>query len=234
MEREPSFAFGSGYGAFFGASSQNDFHRNAAFQIILSENADITVIDENNENYVGGIVLIKPMTLSKSQCDGRVTHLYLSPRMGFTLDLINLVGDANIHVLTSAQRLPFNSGSIKCEVIDVLNKLDLVSIERMDPRLLAVLEDLNQNLDNPSILDAAKRCGLSRSRIRTLAREQMGVPLSTWVTWRKVVEANKALSVGANLSEAALAGSFADQAHFTRTMRRMFGSTPSEALRIYT
>ena len=104
----------------------------------------------------------------------------------------------------------------------------------MDPRLLAVLEDLNQNLDNPSILNAAKRCGLSRSRIRTLAREQIGIPLSTWVMWRKLVKANKSLSLGANLSDAALAGHFADQAHFNRTMKRMFGVTPTQASRVYT
>lgn len=235
MERNPSFVFGNAYGAFFGAaSSQNDFHQNAALQIIMGKNSDITVIDENNKSYVGRIALIKPLTLIQCRCDGDVTHLYLSPRMDFVLDLINHVDDANIHILTSTQRLPFDEQTLRCEVIDELDKLDIVSFEHLDPRLITVLEDLNQNLDNPSILDAAKRSGLSRSRVRTLAREQLGVPLSTWVTWRKLVEANKALSAGANLSEAALAGSFSDQAHFTRTMKKMFGTTPTEARQIYT
>ena len=233
MEQEPRFVFGSAYAAFFSGSGQNGFHKNAAFQVVLSENDDIIVVDKNNEKYIGKVVLIKPLTLNKMQCDGPVTHLFLSPIMDFTLDLIKLSGGANIHALTSSEGLPFSAAASYYEITDVLDKFEQVSIERLDPRLLTVLEDLNQNLDNPSIFDAAKRCGLSRSRIRTLAREQMGLPLSTWVTWRKLVKANKALSNGANLTEAALAGSFADQAHFTRTMKRMFGVTPSQALPVY-
>ena len=234
MEQEHRFIFGSAYAVFFGLGSQNEFHQNAAFQIVWSETDVVTVIDETGAKYVGGIVLIRPLVKNKIKCDNQLTHLYLSPRLNFTLDLINLVGESNVHILECSEKLPFKLNSSRREIIDVLDKLDQVSIERLDSRLLAVLEDLSHNLDNPSIQNAAKRSGLSRSRIRTLAREQLGVPLSTWVTFRKLVEANKALSVGANLSEAALAGSFADQAHFTRTMKRMFGVTPTEALRIYT
>ena len=95
---------------------------------------------------------------------------------------------------------------------------------------MAVLDDLDQNLENPSILEAANRSGLSRSRVRTLAREQIGVPLSTWVTWRKLVKANKALSSGANLSDAALAGHFSDQAHMTTEFGRFAGRPPGNYL----
>ena len=233
MKREPDFVFGRAYGVFFGASGKNEFHQNVAFQVIMSKDHDITVLDENDIEYVGKIVLIKPLVKSKIQCDGKLTHLYLSPRVDMALDLINFVGESTIHILTCADRLPFNAGSLRHEIIAALDDIDQVPTGRLDPRLLDVLEHLNQNLDNPSILDAAKRCGLSRARVRTLAREQMGMPLSTWVTWRKLVEANKALSDGTNLTDAALAGGFADQAHFSRTMKRMFGVTPSQATRIY-
>lgn len=233
MEQESQFVFGRTYGASFAASCQSNFYKNVSFQLVLSENDDITVVDENNEIHVGRIVLIKPLTLSKIQCDGQVTHLHLSPTIDFTLDLIDLGGEANIIVLTSAQLLPFNAGSSRSDIIAILDKLGELPIKRLDPRLIAVLEYLSQNLDNPSILNAAKCSGLSRSRIRTLAREQIGVPLSTWVMWKKLVEANKALSAGADLSEAALAGCFADLSHFSRTMKRMFGVTPTEALSNY-
>jgi len=190
MKQEPDFVFGNAYGAYFGVGGQHEFHGNAAFQIVLGGGSDVVVTDEENFEYIGKIVLIRPLTKTKTRCDGRLTHLYLSP-------------------------------------------LEQDSTNSLDPRLVAALEYLNQNLDNPSILTAAKRSGLSRSRMRTLAREQLGVPLSIWVTWRKIVEANKALSAGANLSEAALAGCFADQAHFSRTMKRMLGVTPTKALQIY-
>ena len=159
--------------------------------------------------------------------------MFLSPILSLTSDIITLAGKADIHILPDAEQLPINIRASRDDLIAALDTLNAMSIERLDPRLLAVLEDLNQNLENPSILEAAKRSGLSRSRVRTLAREQMGIPLSTWVMWRKLVKANKALSDGANLKDAALAGHFADQAHFNRTMKRMFGVTPTQASRAY-
>ena len=233
MKSEPNFVFGASYAIFFGESRQNVFHQNLAFQIVLGVNSDIHVLGEHDNEYSGRVVLIKPLIKSKIQSDGQLVHLYLSPRISFTLDLITLVGNSDIHILQNPEQLPINPASSQDEIIAVLDRLDKVSVERLDPRLLAVLEDLDQNLDNPSILNAAKRSGLSRSRVRTLAREQIGVPLSTWVTWRKLIKANKALSHGADLSDAALAGHFSDQAHFSRTMKRMFGVTPTQASKIY-
>jgi AraC-like DNA-binding protein len=53
--------------------------------------------------------------------------------------------------------------------------------------------------------------------------------LSQWLLWRKLEQAALAISTGASLAEAAHAGGFADQPHFSRTMRRMFGLTPGAA-----
>jgi len=209
MTSDPKFIFGNSYAIFFGESSESVFHQNVAFKIFLGASNDIHVVDEHNNEFSGRVVLIK-------------------------LDLINLVGDANIHILRNSDQLPIKATATRDEIIATLDKFDQLSFEKLDPRLLAVLDYLNQNLDNPSILDAAKHSGLSRSRIRTLAREQIGVPLSTWVMWRKLVKANKALSRGENLTDSALAGHFSDQAHFTRIMKRMFGVTPTQASRIYT
>ena len=233
MTSNPKFIFGNSYAIFFGESSESVFHQNVAFKIFLGASNDIHVVDEHNNEFSGRVVLIKPMTKSRFQSDGKYTFIYLSLRLSMALDLINLVGDANIHILRNSDQLPIKATASRDEIIATLDKFDQLSFEKLDPRLLAVLDYLNQNLDNPSILNAAKRCGLSRSRIRTLAREQIGIPLSTWVMWRKLVKANKSLSLGANLSDAALAGHFADQAHFNRTMKRMFGVTPTQATRVY-
>ena len=231
MKNELSVVFGDKYAAFFVKPNQNTFHQNAALQIVVSVNDDITVVDENNKKYVGSIVVVKPLTLSMIQCDGPLTHLYLSPLVDFSLNLLSAIGDANIHILDSAQDLlPFKADSSRPEIIDALDNQSQLSIRQLDPRLTSVLDKLKQNLGNTSISKAAKDSGLSRSRIRALAREQIGVPLSTWITWQKLIKANKALSAGAGLTEAALAGNFSDLAHFSRTMRRMFGVTPSAAL----
>ena len=234
MKSELKYFFGTSYAIFFHVSSGNVFQQHVASQIIIGLDQDIHVLDEEGQEYSGRVVLIKPLVKSNVQCEDYYTHLFLSPTLSLTADLTTLTGDAGIHILQDTNRLPFDISASRDDIIAGLNRLDEMSIEKLDSRLLAVLDDLNQNLENPSILDAAKRSGLSRSRVRTLAREQMGIPLSTWVMWRKLVKANKALSHGANLSDAALAGHFSDQAHFSRTMKRMFGVTPTQASRAYT
>ena len=234
MTLEPKYFFGTSYVIFFRASSRNVFQKHVAFQIILGVNDDIHVLDEDNREYYGRSVLIKSLVKSKILCDGPFIHLFLSPTLNLTSDLISVAGEDDIHILQNDEQLPINITTSRDEIIADLNAIDNVSFERLDPRLVAVLKYLDQNLDNPSIFDAAKRSGLSRSRVRTLAREQIGIPISTWVTWRKLVKANKALSDGANLSDSALAGHFADQAHFSRTMKRMFGVTLTQAFQAYT
>ncbi|WP_433137549.1 helix-turn-helix transcriptional regulator [Actinomadura nitritigenes] len=77
----------------------------------------------------------------------------------------------------------------------------------------------------------AARVGLSPQRLRALARAELGMPLARWRIWRRLARAAEALREGRTLSGAALAGGFADQAHFTREMRRMMGLTPAEAVR---
>ena len=234
MQSEPKFNFGTSYAIFFNVSSGDVFQQHVAFQIVIGHDHDIHVLDVEGQKYSGRVVLIKTLVKSNVECEGNYTHLFLSPTLSLTADLIAQTGDAGVHILQDAAQLPINMKAPRDEIIAALNALEDMSIGRLDPRLLAVLEDLDNNLENPSILEAAKRSGLSRSRVRTLAREQMGIPLSNWVTWRKLVKANKALSGGANLSEAALAGHFADQAHFCRTMKKMFGVTPTQASLAYT
>lgn len=233
MKSDPKYYFGTSFAIFFHVSSGDVFQQHIASQIVLGLDHDIHVLDEDDQAYFGRIVLIKPLVKSNVQCEGHYTHLFLSPTLSLTSDLNTLAGEADIHILTDAAQMPFDIRAPRDELISALDRLDAMAIERLDSRLLAVLDDLDQNLENPSILEAAKRSGLSRSRVRTLAREQMGIPLSNWVTWRKLVKSNRALSDGANLSEAALAGHFSDQAHFSRTMKKMFGVTPTQASRVY-
>jgi AraC-like DNA-binding protein len=76
----------------------------------------------------------------------------------------------------------------------------------------------------------AARVGLSPQRLRALARRELGMPLARWRIWRRLARSAEALREGRTLSEAALAGGFADQAHFTREMRRMMGLTPAEVV----
>ena len=100
----------------------------------------------------------------------------------------------------------------------------------IDPRLALAVGALCGQPGAVRVAEAAQLGELSVSRLRSLAREQLGVPLSTWLLWRKLERAIHALSRGASQAQAAIDGGFADQAHLSRTTRRMFGVTPRPSL----
>ena len=231
MPQKPLFIFGEDYGAFYGPVDQNALHQNAAYQVVLGQESDITILGEDNVELVGNTVLIKSLTAHRIKCDGLISLIYFSPGSNFVLSHLKHLATPAISLL-SPDVLPFPANASFGEIIDTLNEVMNNPKSTLDPRLAQALADLEENLQSGSIAEAAEHCGLSRSRLRTLAREQLGIPLSTWFIWKKLIQANKSLSLGASLSEAALMGGFSDQAHFTRSMKRMFGVTPAYAVRV--
>ena len=85
---------------------------------------------------------------------------------------------------------------------------------------------MSESKEQLSISEVASQCHVSDSRLRALAREQIRLPISTWLLWRKLEKAFCEIAAGASLVDAAMRGGFADQAHLTRTMKRMLGITP--------
>lgn len=94
----------------------------------------------------------------------------------------------------------------------------------IDSRLAFVIEALPA----ASRIDGlAAEVGISPSRLRSLAHEEIGVPLTELRLWSRLARAIAWLPYGPTAAAAAAAG-FADQAHFTRTARRFLGRTPGD------
>jgi len=125
--------------------------------------------------------------------------------------------------------LPFELEDAGRIIIAKLDKVARQGSDSRDIRLVTALETLAENPGKVSIEDAAAIVELSVSRLRALAQKELGFPLSTWVLWRKLERAAQSLASGMDLAHAAIAGGFSDQAHFSRTMRRIFGITPMSA-----
>lgn len=97
------------------------------------------------------------------------------------------------------------------------------------PRLEPPLRQIDLLLDQGAIqlADLAGQAGLSTERFRHLFAEALGVPFRRYVLWRRIGRAVSQLSDGLSVTAAAHAAGFADGAHFTRTMKVMFGVAPS-------
>jgi len=223
------FVFGKHYAGGICEIYENDFHKNLAYLIMLGTTEDITVVDKSGTQCCGPALLIKPMVehfIVKSP--SLACSIFLAPNSAFAASLDGFASNKGI-IKLPPDALPFHSGMSNDEIFSTIDKLIAESDAEIDPRLAAAIEALEDMSYQSSIADIVEQSELSASRLRALAKEQIGVPLSSLLLWRKLIKSMEVLASGCTLSEAAMAGGFSDQAHFSRTMRKMFGITPSNS-----
>lgn len=222
--------FGESWAVFRGEAADNNPHAHAAIQIALAEAGAVTVLSGDGETYRGSAFAIRPLVEHSLVAEGPVSLLYVEPQAPLAFHIADLIGEADI-IAIDAAGIAFEPG-IDLDIWSTrLSVLTQGAGVKLDSRLRWALDLLTGDPGTIAIADAAMACDLSESRLRTLAREQLGLPISTWLIWRKLDRAARALREGESLAGAAVIGGFADQAHFARTMRRMFGITPRTAQR---
>lgn len=220
--------FGESWAVFRGQAADNTPHAHAAIQLVFGEVDDVTVLSGDGTEHMGQALVIRPLVEHSLIATGAVTLLYVEPQSPLAFAIADLIEDADIAPI-SPQLLRFNQTLPIAEWIEYLARLAQTSSEAIDPRLMVALQRLGDEPGSISIADAAIAANLSESRLRALARDRLGLPLSTWLIWRKLDCAARVLQRGASLADAAVSGGFADQAHLARAMRRMFGITPRTA-----
>jgi AraC-like DNA-binding protein len=82
-----------------------------------------------------------------------------------------------------------------------------------------------------SLDQAADKACLSSTRFAHLFKEQVGLPFSRYMLWRKLTRAMVAIASEDTIAAAAHAADFADAAHLTRTFYQMVGMAPSVLMR---
>ena len=94
----------------------------------------------------------------------------------------------------------------------------------LDRRLEQALLDIDALLlEKIDALELASRVRLSLSQLERLFGDQVGLSIRCLVLWRRLRLALAMVLRGNNLTDAAHAANFADSAHFSRTVRSMFG-----------
>jgi AraC-like DNA-binding protein len=108
----------------------------------------------------------------------------------------------------------------------------LAPARRLDSRVTTVLNAIRESDDLRMSLDkAAGIACLSPTRFAHLFKDQVGLPYSRYMLWRKLTRAMVAIASERTIAAAAHAADFADAAHLTRTFYQMVGMAPSALMR---
>jgi AraC family transcriptional regulator len=98
-----------------------------------------------------------------------------------------------------------------------------------------VLEFLEAHLTEDIGLDElAQLVGLSQSQFARAFKVSTGLPPYQWCLHNRVKRAQEMLFNGSDsLADIAIQNGFADQSHFTKTFRRVTGTTPANWKRVH-
>jgi len=101
----------------------------------------------------------------------------------------------------------------------------------LDARILGVLEILKDDdaLDR-SAQELADQAQLSFHRFLHLFKDEVGVPLRTFRSWKRARSWLKYVTEDANLTAIAHRIGYPDSAHFSRSVRQVFGLQPKDVI----
>ncbi|OYU06000.1 MAG: AraC family transcriptional regulator [Pseudomonas sp. PGPPP1] len=198
---------GRDYGLIVGELGRTAPHAHYAHQLMCSTGAPITVSLDGQVTTARRLFIPSRQTHAILDAEGEVTVLYAEPAV---FDIAPL-----LHQDLS---------------LEALRQLPRRSLE--DPRLERALAALDQQLSGKVSAQAlAKAAHLSLSQLERLFSHQLGLPVRRLVLWRRLRVALQLALAGSTLTEAAHGAGFADSAHFSRTMKQLFGVTAAASLR---
>lgn len=101
-------------------------------------------------------------------------------------------------------------------------------LHRIDERIDAVLQLLSDDIANtPRLAELSRRSGLSAFTLMRRFKRELGVRIGEYVLWRRLMAALALVDGRSTVAEIAQRTGFYDQAHLTRTVRRMVELAPS-------
>ncbi|RYY97669.1 MAG: AraC family transcriptional regulator [Comamonadaceae bacterium] len=142
------------------------------------------------------------------------------------LDAASVAGAAR---LEHAWRVERSADAVRAVCMQLVRGLSGAEARTpVDARVLAAVERIRSRPAEPvTLAEVARDAHLSPERFRHLFVQETGMPLRTYVLWRRLLHVFTLLMAGESLSAAAHAAGFSDSAHLSRTARTMFGLPPS-------
>ncbi len=191
---------------FEGQSGDTRPHAHYAHQILLVDKGELGM-KIAGKSYQGSRLVV-PSLQQHAFCEAGqpLLALYLEPQAFHLQTLQAWLAKAPCEPqAVLAQLRHWSRPALDGRVQQTLQTIDALLLERIDANALA------------------SRAHISLSQLERLFGHQVGLPVRKLILWRRLRLALSLVLRGSNLTEAAHAANFADQAHFSRTLRGMFG-----------
>jgi AraC family transcriptional regulator len=218
---------------------RTDPHSHHVVQVTLALTGRID-FEGAGEHATGAAIAIAPNALHAFEGTGLVAHLFVAsdgkPGRQIARALFSkgcmasiparLLGDLPARLKTTFEDPRHTDDELRLLGRSLIDRLagEGVRAEGPDARIAKLIAWLAPRLDGEvSLSDAAGFIGLSPGRARHLFVQQTGLPFRTYLLWLRLMRAVELYAARASLTEAAHGAGFADQAHLSRTFRRMFG-----------
>ena len=221
-------------------------HAHHAIQIVIALDGNAAVRGEAGEWRQGQGIIVRPDATHSFNCSGALgAMLFVDPESNEGRWLRSSLAD-DITIVPSARldscavelrkliECPFESMEIGALIRHCVQVLcpGAPPARQPDPRVTTVLNAIRAGEDlHISLESAAELAFLSPSRFAHLFRQQLGLPFSRYLLWRKLTRAMVAIGSERTIAAAAHAADFADAAHLTRTFYQMVGMAPSVLMR---
>ncbi len=221
-------------------------HAHHAIQIVIALEGSVAISGRDGEWREARGIVVRPDAEHSFDCNGAFgVMMFVDPESseGAWLSMalrqdITIVPDTRLDALEPALRTfadqPDESSDIAAVVRQCIQGLrsGLAPTRRLDARVTTVLDAIRASDDLRMSLDqAADKACLSATRFAHLFKEQVGLPFSRYMLWRKLTRAMVAIASEGTIAAAAHAADFADAAHLTRTFYQMVGMAPSVLMR---
>lgn len=212
---------------------QSTEHSHCVLQVFLSLDGPLTVVADGVK-INGACVIINKNVPHIFSCENKVRlSILIEPCSSFAQELITKMSGKYL----ICERLPENIKR-KVALIDTNDKrqyIDFIHDFKLflgitdnagtpDERITKLL-DILQNCDcyDHTVDSFAKSVYLSSSRLSHLFREQMGLPLKSYILFHQLEKAFSSLLSGANITDAAMRAGFDSPSHFAATVKKWMG-----------
>jgi AraC-like DNA-binding protein len=217
-------------------------HAHHAIQVVIALEGCMAICGGDGRWRESRGIIVRPDAEHSFDCNGALgVMLFIDPESsegawlsGSLWQDITTIADARVDALAAELRAladqPDDDADIAALVRRCVHGLrtGTAPTRRLDARVSTVLDAIRASDELRISLDtAAAQAFLSPTRFAHLFKEQVGLPFSRYMLWRKLTRAMVAIGSEATIAAAAHAADFADAAHLTRTFYQMVGMAPS-------